>query len=394
MAPPAKHTRLFGSTSARTLQCPAHYKLGRDIPDPPQSEAAAEGAMIHGVCEDILKQDMRIEDHPKWDELDEDQQNIVRTYVELVREVRDARSDKGEDPLFWVEWWTQVPELHPEWFGTADAVVLHAGIGRLTIIDLKCGRLPVGVFEYGCEGDPMRPNPQLGSYAISVMRHLPAEVQHRFTEVELIIVQPREGGIKRAVFPLSAFDNLRTRLLEAAQNAESDNPRIEAGPACHFCKVKPVCPEQRRMVLEDAKLDFALEGGAADELKPEELHEVLKIADAAIEWGQSVKAYAERRLMAGDPLDGNWHLVPKKAKRIWKDEKAVVDVLMDAGLELEDVLTENVRSPAQIEAILKQKGLKLDLSDYIESVSTGLKIAKVVDEGRSADNTTGPDEWD
>lgn len=376
-----RHTRLFGSTSYRTLQCPAHYKRGLQIPDPPSTPAAIEGTMLHGYVEDVLRSAMEPQDFPWWNELDHDQKNIVTTHVGLIREL-------AEGGRLYVEKRTVSEHLHKEWFGTADAVIVKPP--RLIIGDLKCGRIPVEV-----QDEEGAVNAQLGSYAISVLENLRPDVAAQITEVELVIVQPREGGIKRTVVDRRTLDELKARLLEAARLAESDNPPAKVGPACHFCKVKPQCPTFRDFVHEQAKLDFALSGGEVTDLEPVELHEVLAVADMAIEWGRAVKDRAEQLLHDGDPLDGNWQLVPKRAKREWEDPQGAAAALNRAGLFLADIHETRLKSPAQIDALLKERGIQLDLADFTRSVSSGLKIAKIVKKGNYDDSNSNTDPgWD
>jgi hypothetical protein len=378
-----RHTKLFGSTSYRTLGCPAHLQRGATVPEPPSSDAAIEGTMLHEFSEMVLKApEKEPSDFPDWEKFDDDQRNIVETYVGLVREIA------AEGGNLYIEQRTESPHLHSEWFGTADAVVVKPP--RLTIGDLKCGRVPVNVFEYGSDTEP---NPQVGSYAISVLENLKPEVAATIQEVELVIVQPREGGIKRAVFTRRQLDNLKARLLAKAEEAESDNPSAAIGPWCHFCKVKPICPTQKDFIFEEAKLDFALDGGEPTDLEPVDLLSVLNVADAAIEWGKAVKTHAENRLHDNEDIEG-WQLVPKRAKRDWTDKRAVESLLLDAGLELEDIIEEALKSPAQIDAILKKKGLRVEgLADLTESVSTGLKIGKIT---KGYENADGDEDhgWD
>lgn len=360
----SRHTKLFGSTSYRTLQCPAHYQLGKDIPEPPQSEAAAEGSMLHALCEDILKG--RISDKSKrYQELNDDQKNIVDTYVGLVRELL-----KG---AYWRSYELQVnlPNLHPEWFGTADAVIFKGN--RLIIVDLKCGRIPVEAFEYG---RPDRPNPQIGFYAISVLLAVPPVLTASVTEIELIIVQPREGGVKRMLVTRKDLEELQERLLVAAEEAEGDDPTAVVGPACHFCKVKPVCPKFAEHVYTQAQLDFASENdGEASQLTPLEIEAVLPHAKLAIKWGNAVIAEAERRLDMGEKIPG-WQLVPKKAIRDWKNPRDAARHLIVNGLSSDVIYPQKLVSPAQAEALAKQKNLTIDLTDFVQNASNGLKLGK------------------
>ena len=363
-----RHTKLFGSTSYRTLQCPAHLQLGKDIPEPPQSEAAAEGSMLHALCEDILKNDDGLYHFRKdYLALTDDQKNIVDTYVGLVRELADDTS------ALRVEWFASHPHIHPEWFGTADAVVLNSP--RLTIVDLKCGRIPVEIYEQGT----FRPNPQVGFYALNVLEDMEPAQRALYAEIELIIVQPREGGIKRAVFTRDDLDELKERLLVSADEAEGEDPTAVVGPACHFCKVKPVCPKYAEHIQREAMMDFAQEDGDTAKLTPLQLERVLAVADMAIEWGNAVKAEGQLRLERGENVQG-WQLVPKKARRDWIDQKEAGISLLKQGMSSLDIYPVVVISPAQAEVIAKQKKIKLDLSDLTENISSGLKIGRMTDD--------------
>lgn len=355
------HTKLFGSTSYRTLGCPAHYKRGLLVPDPPSSSAAEEGTMLHGYCEQVLLTGSEPEHFDWWENLNFDQQNIVKVYVGTLREIADGVP-------FLVEHRTKSPHLHPEWFGTADGVVVK--LPRLTIVDLKCGRVPVVPEDQWGE-----PNPQLGSYAISVLENFAEELKAQITEVEFVIVQPREGGVKRALFRRYQLEDLKKRLLDAAALAESDNPPASVGDHCHFCKVKPVCPTYRDFIHDEAKLDFVMEGGEAADLSLADLESVLAVADMAIEWGNAVKQEGERRLNDGTKIPG-WQLVPKRGKRVWKDERVAKQRLLSEGLNWHDISVEALKSPAQVETIAKKQGYAIDLTDIAESVSSGLKISK------------------
>lgn len=368
-----RHTKLFGSTSYRTLQCPAHLQLGKDIPEPPQSEAAAEGSMLHALCEDILNNKIEPERYEVWSTLTDDQKNIVDTYVGLVRELVDDTS------ALRVEWFAEHAHIHPEWFGTADAVILTPP--RLTIVDLKCGRIPVEIYEQGT----FRPNPQVGFYALNVLEDMKPAQRALYTEIELIIVQPREGGIKRAIFTREDLDELKERLLVSADEAEGEDPTAVVGPACHFCKVKPVCPKYAEHVQCEAMMDFAQEDSDTSKLTPLQLERVLAVADMAIEWGNAVKAEGQLRLERGENVQG-WQLVPKKARRDWIDQKEAGISLLKQGMSSLDIYPVVVISPAQAEVIAKQKKIKLDLSDLTENISSGLKIGRMTNDEEEDDH--------
>lgn len=363
-----RHTKLFGSTSYRTLNCPAHYQRSRNMPEPPTSPAAEEGTFLHAICEAILKQpDMLPEQHPRWDELNFDQQRIVWNHVEYVR-------DLAKGGRLYVELLTKSPHLHPEWFGTADAVIVKPP--RLIIADLKCGRIGVEV-----EDDKGDVNAQLASYAISVLENLRPAVARQIKEVELVVVQPRNGGFKHRLVSLEELDAMKHRLLEAARLAEDDNPPANIGPWCKFCRAKATCETLRAHVHDQARLDFALVGGTPDKLSPEDLKQVLDMAAIAKDWIAGVETYAMQLLASdGEAVEG-WTLEPKRAIRRWAENPTLTALaLRNRGLPADKLYRTELRSPAQIEQLAAEEGIEVDLSDLTTAVSSGMKLAKRKDD--------------
>lgn len=374
MPPKPAHTPLFGSTSYRTLKCPAHYQRSKGLPEPPSSEAAIEGTMLHGVAERLL---LDPSDDAIFDTLTDEQKRIVTTHVSTVRGL------VGNGRLY-VEKRSSAPHLHWAWYGTADAVVVRGH--RLVIADLKCGRIAVEV-----QDDDGAVNAQLGSYAISIIESLKPEVAAKITEVELVIVQPRNGGTKKTVISREELDKLKAKLVRAGELAESDDPPAQAGSHCRFCRAKPTCPTIREFVAEKAKLDFAVEDQDPRDLSTADLHEVLTVAEIAKDWIKGVEQHAERLLAEGGDIEGSWELVPKRAQRKWKDERLVSQRLMSEGLSGNEFTKEVILSPAQVEALARKKRLDIDLTDLVVAESSGLKLAK---KEKEDENDNGIDDWD
>jgi hypothetical protein len=326
--------------------------------------------MLHGIAEKLLLD-------PTLDigafDLTDDQRRIVDSHVSTVKRlVKNGR--------LYVEKRSSAAHLHWAWYGTADAVIVS--IPRLTIADLKCGRIAVEV-----QDEDGAVNAQLGSYAISILESLKKEVADKITEIELVIVQPRNGGTKQTVISRAELDELKWKLMDAGHEAELADPPAAAGSWCKFCRAKPTCPTIRDLVSEKAKIDFALDNADPEDLTPVELHEVLAIAEIADDWIKSVKAHAERVLSEGGDINGEWELVPKRAIRKWKDERLVNQRLLSEGLSGRDFTKEILLTPAQVEAAAKKKGVELDLSDMTIAESSGTKLARKPKEDEN-------DDWD
>jgi hypothetical protein len=171
-------------------------------------------------------------------DLTDEQQEIVDTYVQTVR-----NEAKGGE-LF-VEQKFKLPH-HPEFWGTADAVINCENV--LKVIDLKCGRGVAVEVDYAG-----KINPQLGFYALGAMDALD---KWEWDSVEIIIVQPRLGGIKRRVVDVLELADLGAELIAAAKLAESDTPPFAAGSHCKFCLARSTCSTLRDEVMRLARMDF------------------------------------------------------------------------------------------------------------------------------------------
>ena len=228
------HSRFGASAAHRWMRCPGSIQASEGLPNV-SSEFAAEGTLLHGVAEDILRGGGATPAVGLTDE----QWDVVRAYVSFVR-------DCAKGGNLFVENRFKLA-CHPEFWGTADAVVQKPG-AELHVIDLKCGRGVAVEVDYGG-----RINPQLGFYALGALSLFPGPYGKIFTHV----VQPRLGGVKSREVTLDELSKLQAELLRAAANAVADDPRFAAGSHCKFCLARATCPTLRRFVLDTAAMEFA-----------------------------------------------------------------------------------------------------------------------------------------
>lgn len=188
--------------------------------------------MLHEVAGNFL-----LELENPYDLTDE-QQEVVDFYVNLVRQ----EAEGGE--LF-VEKKFKLP-FHPEFWGTADAVIVSGN--TLKVIDLKAGRGVAVEADYAG-----KINPQLGFYALGAMFSVE---ERQWETIEIIIVQPRLGGVKRRLTSVAELADLTRELVHAAELAEDDNPPFAAGSHCKFCLARATCATLREEVMRLARMDF------------------------------------------------------------------------------------------------------------------------------------------
>jgi hypothetical protein len=233
------HSRFGASAAHRWMRCPGSIQATEGLPNV-SSPAALEGTLLHEAAALVLEGKVQLMDLATDARflLDEEQIDVVRQYVGLIR-----ATDRGEGLL--IETRVQIPSF-AEFTGTADAIIY--GETWIKVVDLKCGR---GVNVEASYGGKV--NPQLGFYALGAIAQFPG---WKPDDVEVIICQPRYGGVKSRMVTLAELRELESEMLDAVVKATSDNPPFAAGSQCNFCLARATCPTLRDYVYKIARMDF------------------------------------------------------------------------------------------------------------------------------------------
>ena len=382
----AAHSHLGASSSYRWIACPGSVRLASNMPNE-SSEYAREGTLAHAVAELCLREGRDAADcigmsGPDFGLVDvqlsvtEEMAEHVQTYLDWAREVINAEECEWE-----IEVRFDLSKLYDGMFGTADLVVYRPKSGKLIVADYKHGRgVPVGV-----DG-----NPQLRYYALgAATRHHNRVVD----SVEIAVIQPRcphpKGPIRsEIVTPMELLD-WSADLIAAARRTESADAPLVPGEHCKFCPASPVCPARERLVLESAQAAFSdtgtLEIAPVDSYDADRIAKLLGVVDQIEAWCKSLRDFAHHESEAGRTPPG-WKLVATRPARKFKDWATVESLLVDVhGVAEAAVFTEpKPKSPAQIEATLKEHGWKAKdaknlIAPYVESVSNGTVLAPLED---------------
>jgi hypothetical protein len=303
--------------------------------------------------------------------VDEEMVDAVQMYIDHVYSLIPTKAYELD-----VEQRLNMRHIHSEIFGTGDAVVYLPHAAHLHVIDFKYGK--------GVVVDPDE-NPQLLLYgAGAARRYHNRPVEH----VTLHIVQPRAPhvrGVVRSwttdVFALMEFEIRLERLALATESADAP---LVAGDWCRFCKAAGVCPALRERALQGALLEFSEDISAGQllaptTLKPAQLATVLGEAELIGNWLKAVQEHAHREAVAGRPPTG-FKLVAKRAVRRWRDEDAVEEALVKAGLTADEVFTEpELKSPAAIEKIITKKRFATLEGELVVKQSSGTNLVPVSD---------------
>lgn len=255
----------------------------------------------------------------------------------------------------------------PDQGGTLDAGIVKPRLRELQVHDLKTGRHAVEVER----------NPQLMIYALGLLNEI--ELVHDIEHVRLFIHQPklRQGPIEWAC----SVDELRafaTKVRNAVQDSEAARREIaETGitdrwallylnpepseQACAWCRAMPTCPSMQRKVQATtgaafADLTVADAPKLADpkEFTPVELSRAMDACGLIEDWIKAVRAEVERRLLAGQSVEG-WGLeLGRQGARKWTDEGSVEQYLSKTvRLNVREMCEVELKSPTQLEKLTK-----------------------------------------
>lgn len=298
-------------------------------------------------------------------EITEDMADFVRTFVDYCRNLWTSCGK------VWVEKPFNLGALNPPgpMFGTADFVAYDAETRSLHVVDLKYGQ-GVVVEAIG--------NRQLRYYALGAALSLGPE--YPIDMVYMTIVQPRvshpDGIIRTDTVEFMELIGFANDLLDAARATQAPDAPLNPGSHCRFCPASGICPAQRKQALEIAQSDFDVLPAeftppAPATIPKEQFIEMLGKLHVLEDWASAMRAYAQGMLERGEEVPG-FKMVAKRATRKWTDEAQVVTALLGIGYD-EDQFNEEpkLKSPAQIEKLLKKKNFAELLSPLVEKKSSG-----------------------
>ena len=117
---------------------------------------------------------------------------------------------------------------------------------------------------------------------------------------------------------------------------------------------------------------------AFDVLKPELLTDeqvatVLNHKPMIQSWMDAVEAYALAKLEKGETMPG-YKLTPKQARRKWVEPDKATATLRGLGFTDSDIYKVELRSPAQIEKVVKKATYLNHIAEFVKSESSGNKL--------------------
>lgn len=260
-------------------------------------------------------------------------------------------------------------------FGTGDLVALEGnddGTFTLVVGDLKTGRNKVAASGYRKSG-----NTQLMLYALGLLHELAGECA--ITKVRLEIHGPRMGlpdGMDVFTLSVDAFTSFKAFAAKAARKAldllKAGKRKLKAADfkpsesACKWCKAREVCGARAKWAADELRTagddEPAPECGI--EMTPEYIAAQYAKIPALKDHIATIEAAMNKLMYQGDGAPGYKLVTVGGGNRMIRNESKVISILRGARFTDKDIYVSKIKSPAQIEAMLVEKG-KDDLLEEV-----------------------------
>ena len=403
----SQHADFNPSGSEKRKLCPASYAVERGLPDR-ESEYSEEGTDCHELAAACLRTGNAADFYlgkrmANGYEVTDEMVEPVQKYVDKVLEYAAGHTMLVEQRLTYAPLVNVISD--DEGWGTADVVIITCDGEELQLHDGKFGRgikvdafteeTPTEVRDYlGSdeeERETAKGNRQLMDYALGAYNEF--ALLGNFKRIRLVIHQPRLGHLSEwdcTIEDLMQFAKEEQYAIEQCQNANRIhettgldpsssyfNPQIKA---CRFCLFSGQCAalaKHVREVVQPPAIPLA-------SLSETELGHALDEAPLVSVWLKAIRAEAERRAFAGTPpvgKEGSYKLVRgRRGNRKFEDEAAAEAELKAMRLKREQMYNSKLKSPPQLEKVLKDKPrLWKRLQSLITQSEGGISLAPASD---------------
>jgi hypothetical protein len=208
----------------------------------------------------------------------------------------------------------------PDTHGTLDCGIIAGD--TLTIIDNKTGFIKVTPFDETLN----ELNSQLGIYGLYTYKCY--KDFYPIKNIRLVIYQERIHNISEYSITSEELEKWeRERLIPAAKEALSEDPKANSGVWCRFCPGRNSCRKRAEDALEAVK-----EVNKPEFMTDEEIEAILPKLDSVISYIDSIKEYCLKKALEGKKWKG-YKIVESVTKRKISDEDAVARILSDNGYD-------------------------------------------------------------
>lgn len=389
------HAKLSPSGAHRWMRCSGSVVLEAQYPDR-GSAYAREGSAAHELAAIVLEGDeanaqgyvgMKVEfedggETVQW-LVTQDMADHVDDYVKLVRE-------RAEGKTLLIERKVPIGHITGEQgaTGTSDAIIIDTDQEAIEVIDLKFG-MGVQVFA--------EDNEQAQFYALGALDEY--GIVGDFSYITMVIHQPRMNHVAEWSIPVDQLHAFAERAAKAAEDCRAAEMAAIDGDLtdflvpgekqCKFCSAKASCPALRAEITEVVGGSSAATLDEFTDFEPEIVdmqtsNNYLPIAMAKVsmveDWCKSVRAEVERRLLAGQTVDGFKLVEGKRGHRKWGSEADVENLFKSFRMRQDEMYELSLISPTKAEKVFKQNPKRwAKVKDLITQSSGKPSVAPATD---------------
>ena len=354
-----KQLSLRASAASRWIACPASARLSALMPYVEGGEAAKIGTAIHKLAEICHKDESDpmtfVGKAIEGIILTEENCDFAKQYLDAIFNIYNEHEWHCEGLVEEFLPYQETPDVKVG--GTADFIGICRSWRKLIIADLKTGR-----------GYVDADNEQLKLYALAALEG--QKLYQDIDTIELIIIQPHHGEVrKHSMTTQELVDWEHYVLIPAIENAL--NPLFQPVPsdsACQYCNARTICPAQANLA------EVVATAPPVEMLTEAQISVLLTKFDMVEGYIKAVREHALKRMESGSVIDG-WQLQPKRALRSWTDESEIVTHLLARGLNIDQIVKQEIITPAAAEKLLT-KDQKPNLEALTSRISSGLTLAR------------------
>lgn len=346
--------------------CTGWPKMNAQFPDE-SGEAAKDGTASHYVAENMIKVGRNPAVNVEADfigrtalngiVITEEMTAAARVYADNVVEEFEARPQAFRG----VEVKLPAPAIHPENFGTMDAVLYDSAENEVILWDYKYGRAIVEAYH----------NWQAINYLSAVVSHL--NITDPTTRVQVRIVQPRafhrDGVIRIWRTTLNELYPFFATLSENARIAMSDLAETRSGLHCRYCSARAYC---QAALTAGLQMFEAVDKPLVSDPTPAQLGGLLALVQRArkqLEYLESGYEEEIKSLIRSGKAVPGWSVATGYGHRQWKADPADVYALGELmGVDLREV---KPVTPSQAEKLGMNKEI---IAAYTETPQRGTKL--------------------
>lgn len=354
-----EHAFLSASSAHRWLNCTLSPVLEAGIPDTP-SGYAEEGVLAHEIAETILKRAIGTISEEEYKYIIEEIKGHEMFYEGMLEEVK-IYTDYclSKDGKIYIEYPLDLSVYVPEGFGTADCIIIYNH--QVEVVDLKFGK--------GVEVSP-KSNPQLMLYGLGALEAF--DYIYDIEEVIMSVAQIRLHDVESYTMKAEDLRKWGEEVVKPkAQLAFAGKGKTKAGEWCVFCKARDRCKTRSQYLLESYE-----KYKENEELKPEEIAEILEKAKDIKTWLSDVEKYALDLALKGTDIPG-FKVVEGRSNRLIVDPDALAKVLINLGYNEQEIF--ELKSITALEKLLGKKKFAEISQKYITKPEGKPTLAKMSD---------------